>query len=337
MPACLRRPVLLLCALLLVAASGAGAAQAQCRGTDLLETMPAPERQALLERASAVPYPEGNLWRATRGAADLVLAGTFHLDDPRHDEVMARLLPLLDRAQVLLVEAGPAEESALRDRMAADPGTMMGADGSALFRELPPLEQARLADALLQRGIPRSLAERLRPWFLSMMLAIPPCALPVAARNAGLDKRLMAAAEARGLPVRALEPFDTALKLFDDLSEANQIAMIRNALMFEDRAADLLHTTSEAFFSARTRLIWELNRHLSDRLPGADPAANAADFDRMEEVLMSRRNRAWLPLLIEAAESAPAFAAFGALHLSGKEGVLALLEAEGFTLERLPE
>jgi len=327
------RIALILCALLL----GTPVAQAQCRGVNLLETMPATDRQALLERASAVPYPEGNLWRATRGTADLVLAGTFHLDDPRHDSVMARLGPLLDRAQILLVEAGPAEETALRERMAADPGTMLESGSSILFETLPPDERNRLAEALLQRGIPGSLAERLRPWFLSMMLAIPPCALPVAARNAGLDKRLMELAEARNLPIRALEPFDTALRLFDHLSIEEQIAMIRNALLFEDQAADLLHTTSEAFFAGQTRLIWELNRHLSDRLPGADPEANAADFARMEEALMAQRNRDWLPLLVESAESGPAFAAFGALHLSGEAGVLALLEAQGFTLERLPE
>jgi len=315
----------------------AGMASAQCRGSNILEAMPAEDRQTLLERAAAVPYPEGNLWRATRGSADLVLAGTFHLDDPRHDEVMARLLPLLDRSRILLVEAGPAEEAALRERMAADPGTMLEDGNSVVFNTLPPEDRDRLAEALLQRGIPGSLAERLRPWFLSMMLAIPPCALPVAARNAGLDKRLMDAAEARDLPIKALEPFDTALRLFDHLAPDEQIAMIRNALMFEDQAADLLHTTSEVFFAGQTRVIWELNRYLTDRLPGADPEANAADFIRMEEALMSQRNRDWLPALIDAAEAGPAFAAFGALHLSGEAGVLALLQAQGFTVERLPE
>lgn len=333
MTAAMRQAALALFALLLLG----GMAQAQCRGANLLDAMPAEDRQQILERAAAVPYPEGNLWRATRGGADLVLAGTYHLDDPRHEGLMARLLPLLDRATTLLVEAGPAEEAALRERMAADPATMMEAESSEVFQALPADEREQLAAALLQRGIPGSLSERLRPWFVSMMLAIPPCALPVAARNAGLDKRLMDAATARGLPIRALEPFDTVLHLFDGLTVEEQTAMIRNALLFEDRAADLLHTTSEAFFAGQSRVIWELNRHLSDRLPDADPQANAADYARMEEALMSERNRVWLPLLIEAAESGPAFAAFGALHLSGEAGVLALLEAEGFTLERLPE
>jgi uncharacterized protein len=50
---------------------------------------------------------------------------------------------------------------------------------------------------------------------------------------------------------------------------------------------------------------------------------------------MTTRNRAWIPVLVTAATEAPVVAAFGALHLSGQDGVLALLEAEGFTLQRL--
>ena len=50
---------------------------------------------------------------------------------------------------------------------------------------------------------------------------------------------------------------------------------------------------------------------------------------------MKARNRAWLPVLTQAASEGPAFAAFGALHLSGEEGVLNLLKAEGFDLQPL--
>ena len=48
---------------------------------------------------------------------------------------------------------------------------------------------------------------------------------------------------------------------------------------------------------------------------------------------MNARNRAWIPV-IEAAAEGPVLAAFGALHLSGKDGVLTCCKAEGFTLEQ---
>jgi uncharacterized protein YbaP (TraB family) len=66
-----------------------------------------------------------------------------------------------------------------------------------------------------------------------------------------------------------------------------------------------------------------------------ETAANI--FETMEKELLIDRNRAWIPVLLEAiAAHDTVVAAFGAAHLPGKEGVLALLEAEGFTLERLP-
>lgn len=314
----------------------APAAHAQCEGQNLLDSLPAETRAALAAQSAAQPYAAGNLWQATRGAERLILVGTYHLADPRHEALLARLTPHLEAAETLLVEAGPAEENALRERMAADPGTMMGDATGGLADQLGPADWQRLQEALLQRGIPSSLSARLRPWFVSMLLAIPPCAMPLAALNGGLDRQLVALAQARGITITALEPYDTALKLFDTLPADEQIVMIRNALAVEDRAADLLRTTADAYFAGQSRLIWDLNRLLADQLPGADPARNAADFATMEQALMVTRNQNWLPVLEAAAARGPALAAFGALHLSGENGVLALLERAGFTLTPLP-
>ena len=70
-------------------------------------------------------------------------------------------------------------------------------------------------------------------------------------------------------------------------------------------------------------------------LDGYTPERVAHEFAVMEEAMMVRRNRAWIPVLTAAAKEGPVLAAFGALHLSGPEGVLALLKADGFKLERL--
>ena len=60
----------------------------------------------------------------------------------------------------------------------------------------------------------------------------------------------------------------------------------------------------------------------------------AANTARMGSAAAAR-NRAWIPVLTGAASKGPVFAAFGALHLSGQDGVLNLLQREGFTLEEL--
>ncbi len=310
----------------------AALASAQCVGQNLISALPQAQRDALYSAAHAAPYATGNLWQATRGQETLVLTGTFHLDDPRHDAYLATLLPLLEDSRTLLVEAGPEQEKALQQKLATDPAAMLAMEGSGLKEALTSEEWEALTAALLQRAIPSSLAEKLRPWFVSMMLSIPPCALQLAATGGGLDKRLMAAATEKGIPIQALEPFDTALGLFDGLTLDEQLTMIRNALLVEERADDFLATTSDAFFAGESRLIWEFSRMLANDLPGSTTSQTDADFEKAEEAMMAGRNREWIAKIEAALQDGPAFAAFGALHLSGEEGVLALLEARGFTI-----
>jgi uncharacterized protein YbaP (TraB family) len=168
------------------------------------------------------------------------------------------------------------------------------------------------------------------------MLAIPPCAIAAMADPKGLDGMVIDAALAAGVPVRALEPFDTVFTLFDTMSEAEVVAMIDSTLAMEDRAEDYSATLADSYFAGESRMIWEYMRDESLSLPGYTPERIEAEFARMEELLMSARNRAWIPVLTAAAAEGPVFAAFGALHLSGADGVLNLLQAEGFTLEELP-
>lgn len=43
-----------------------GPAFGSCAGRNLIDALPEPDRQALFERAHAVPFAQGNLWRARR-------------------------------------------------------------------------------------------------------------------------------------------------------------------------------------------------------------------------------------------------------------------------------
>ncbi|NJK42275.1 MAG: TraB/GumN family protein [Aquincola sp.] len=140
---------------------------------------------------------------------------------------------------------------------------------------------------------------------------------------------------ADGTPIRALEPFETIFRIFDSMTDDEILSMLESTLAMEDRSEDHAATLADSYFSGESREIWEFMRFVSYDLPGYTRDQVDAEFLKMEEVLMNARNRAWIPVLTKAAAEGPAFAAFGALHLSGEEGVLNLLKAEGFTLEPL--
>jgi uncharacterized protein YbaP (TraB family) len=311
------------------------AATAECVGQNLIDALPDADRAALHAAADAVPYPRGNIWQATRGGQKLWLVGTYHLDDPRHAAKMARIEGLIDQAGTVLVEAGPEEEAALMAHLARDPSVMVNTDGPTLPEVLTEAEWQALSDAMRARDIPPFMTSKFRPWYVSMLLAIPTCQSGMLEQAKGLDGMVIDAALERGLAVRALEPYDTLFAIFDGMSQDDQLGMIRSSLAFEAQAEDYAITLADAYFDGEGRLIWEFSRMMALQIPGYTPERVDQDFARMEEAINTRRNLAWIPVIEGAAAEGPVLAAFGALHLSGELGVLNLLEQGGWQLERL--
>lgn len=309
---------------------------AECTGPNLFATLP-PDRLAEIEAATNIlPYPTGNYWRATRGDEVISLVGTYHFDDPRHFPTLETITPAITEATTVLVEAGPEEERQLLDLISRDPSKIMIMEGPTLLETLPPETWAQLSQALTLRGIPGFMAAKLRPWYITVILAVPPCAMATMVDPKGLDGLVIDTAQSAGVPVRGLEPFDTVFGIFDAMTEAEQISLIQSTLALEDQSAAYFITMADSYFAGESRKIWEFMRITSYDLPGYTKAEVDAEYARFEELLSSKRNRSWIPVLLDAASDGPVFAAFGALHLSGREGVLALLEAEGFTLTELP-
>ena len=314
-----------------------GAAGAVCTGINLFDELAPETRAELRHRAAQAPFSEGIVWRAERGVERITLVGTFHFDDPRHAATLAALQPALAEARALLVEAGPAEQAALQVAMSERLDLFFVPSGATLPERMDEPDWLRLAAAMRARGVPAFMAAKFKPWYAAMTLSVSPCALAeVAAGQVGLDGQLIDAAEARGLPVLALERYDAALTLFDLIPDGDQIDLIRTALLTAEAADDYTATLADAYFAGETRLIWEFTRHDALAKSGMDPAAVEAQLRLAEDLLIERRNRAWLDAILRAAARGPALVAVGALHLPGEAGLLALLQAEGFALVRLP-
>jgi hypothetical protein len=313
-----------------------GPAGAACYGMNILDTLPAKERAAIEAAAERVPFPSGNLWRATRDGQSLTLVGTYHLDDPRHQPIVDALAPAIAAAPVLLVEAGPEEERQLLAHMGRDPSFMTITEGPTLLEMLPPDLWEQMKIALAERGIPGFMAAKFQPWYVMVLLSIPPCAMDLTAEPKGLDGMLIDTATAAGVPVRALEPYDTIFSLFDALGGQDQVALIEQSLALEPASTDFSITLADAYFDGENRVMWELMRHQSLEMPGYTPEQVEADMAVLEKVLLDDRNIAWIDGIEAAAAEGPAVVAFGALHLPGERGVLNLLAQRGWALEPLP-
>ena len=315
-----------------------------CTGTDLMTTLSPDQRATIAAAVADTPYARGTRFTATRGSARIEIVGTYHFDDPRHADMIDAVSPLIAEAGALLVEAGPDEERRLTRAMAEDPTLMVDPTGPTLPERLSTAEWDELSAALKDRGLPAIMASKMRPWYVAMMLGISPCMLQQiksAGDTGGLDHRLIDVARAAGTPIRALEPWDTVFSLFDGMTPGEELDMIRAALPAARRADDYAVTTIEAYFRGDIWAIWEFNRLDAHATSGLDPAEVDRQVALAEERLMVARNRSWIaPLTRTATEAAavgkPVVAAFGALHLPGDQGVLKLLENDGWTITKGP-
>ena len=317
---------------LAVAASGA---VAECRGPSLLDRLDPGARADLATAVAGTPYGQGLLWSARRGGARILLAGTLHLPDPRHRATLLLLAPALREADLVLLETTPAEEAAMAQAVAASPDLAVATAAPFLSDRLGPIAWTVVAAAAQSRGIAPSVAARFRPWLLMMALSAPPCAAPRPGQR-GLDRMILGAAEAEGVPVAALEPWDTLFRTFGQGDPAAEIEMLKLSLLDPGTAEELLVAMREGYFAGRVAEAWELSRiavrFRPEGLGRPDPAA----FDRMEESLLTRRNLAWIPVIEAAAARSPRLVvAAGAAHLPGEAGVLRLLERAGWTVEPL--
>jgi uncharacterized protein len=328
---------LAVCASLVIALSTSLPARAQCAGQNLFDAMDPARLAEITTAADAAPFARGNFWQAVRGDEVITIAGTYHFDDARHAPNIAALTPFITDATTVLVEAGPDEEKALMQKMAREPSGMVITEGLPLNQRLPPEIWDPLSDAMSNRGIPPFMAAKFQPWYVLTLLSIPPCAMAqMTEKPKGLDGAVIDTALAAGVPVRGLEPFDTILKIFNDITPEELTELLVSTLAIEDMSEDYFTTLVDSYFAGQSRMAWELMRFAGYDTPGYTRAQIDADFARMEELIASSRNRAWIPVLTEAAAQGPVFTAFGALHLSGQDGVLNLLQKEGYTLKELP-
>jgi len=313
-------------------------AAALCTGPSYLDGMSAEQRAALDAAVADMPYAEGLTYYATRGDDRLTIVGTMHIYDPRLEIIRTRISADVRNADLVLLEATAREEEQLRDLITTDPGLIFIVDGPTLPELLDEGIWQQLSDAAGERNIPGFMAAKMQPWYLSLMLSVPPCAMEdMLAGVQGLDKMIASDAAAAGVPTAALEPYTTLFEIFDAAPVEEQVDMLRINMMAPDKQSAMFVAMLDHYFDEDVGRLWELSRIALEDIPELDPAAAAAMFAEVEAGLLNTRNRNWIPVIEDAAETHDDIVvAAGAAHLIGEQGILQLLEDAGWQISRFP-
>ena len=145
-----------------------------------------------------------------------------------------------------------------------------------------------------------------------------------------LDIVLARSAAEQGKPVHQLESLEEQIAVFEGMSEADQVALLGQAVDNYERMPALIGRLVEAYLARDLASLWRISEESGGE--GVEAKRLRAVFAHrlLEErnVRMAERSEARL-------REGGAFIAVGALHLYGDAGMLSLLEKRGYRVSRV--
>lgn len=267
------------------------------------------------------PSSPSSLW-AVRGKTNTVyLLGSLHL--LRANETLPASMEAAYRDAehlVMEIDLDDLEPAAVQQTMSQH--GMLPA-GSTLAQQLGPELYAQFEAETVRLGMPSTLLQPLQPWLASIMLTQFQLMKLGFAPNSGVEMRFVTRARADGKEVRGLETLDEQIKLLATLSPDLQKQLLAQTL----KQAAESETEVESMLSAwRTGDATTLASYVERGLK---------EFPELYHPLTVERNRRWLARVEELLSAQDDYLVIvGALHLVGKDGVVDLLKAKGYTVEQ---
>jgi uncharacterized protein len=239
--------------------------------------------------------------------------GTIHINCKNRLQFSATRQKRFAKAQQLYLELD-FDDPGLQNEISKN--TQMP-PGKNLRQLLTPQEykqaQTYFADRL---KLPLDFFSTTKPFILTALATPSGLKCPVSS----WEESLTSMAKQKKIEVLGLETVQEQFAVFNKISLKEEAAMLMEVVNNPEK--------SKAEFQ---ELLAAYNREdltTIEKISNADPKAQ-----KITVALLDDRNRKWIPLIVRAAKMKPTFFGFGAAHLVGKQGVIALLRKAGYIVK----
>ncbi|WP_373089598.1 TraB/GumN family protein [Sneathiella sp.] len=269
------------------------------------------------------PFDKGRLWKVSDGnSPPSYIFGTMHSSDPRILFLPGVVMQAFNSASTAIFETSLND-----DDLTDNQRFMLLPPGQSLKSKIGAARFQVLASIMSAYGVDAATLDRIKIWAAAAIISQPPPSRPGSAEMSLLDKELEKSARRSGKNVIALETNREQLDIFDTMPETVQLEYLDQSMDENKILAEELETITSYYLSGNTGWIaCDLESSLTQ--------ASAAFTTIMTTVLISDRNRHMVERMTPELKRGNAFVGIGALHLPGKEGVLSLLENQGYKIER---
>lgn len=277
-------------------------------------------QNALSGSISAYITPEkftaGMIWKIESGnIAPSYLMGTIHVDDPQVRALFAQAAEQFNKAETVCTEVKLDFKA-----VAAELEAMFFSDGQTLESVLNDKafyqQTVKLAG---ERGFPEAMVRHMKPFALMFMLSMPH------SEGEMLDAKIYTDAIRQGKQVCGLETLEEHGNVFKSFEMPDQIKMLRITIENIDEVDRLYPLLLKAYLD---RDLVKLVDLVNNSMKLHDEAIETIFTQR----LLIDRNKKMFMRMQPLIKKGNAFFAVGAMHLTGKAGLLRLLEAQGYTL-----
>ncbi|MEQ1651203.1 MAG: TraB/GumN family protein [Hyphomicrobium sp.] len=304
----------------------------QCGGKDMLAEIATKEPDAhrkIMDEAAQLENTEAILWKVEKaGVPPSYLFGTIHLPDQRVKAISAVAKAAFAKSKTVALEIANTSEAGMMEAMTKVPELLAYTDGTTLNSQLTADEYAKVQKLITKTGMPGEAASVIRPWLISMLLAISDCnKLQMEAGKKALDDQLETDAKANGASVIGLETAEGQLAKMASVPNDAQILMLKSGLAYAHRTDDMIETLIQMYLTRKIGATMPFQKMLAEK-----SGVPASAFDSFMKILIDDRNVKMRDNAKPLFDKGEAFVAVGALHLPGKNGLVTLLRGAGYTV-----
>jgi uncharacterized protein YbaP (TraB family) len=277
--------------------------------------------------------PKCCVWRVTNAKAPFYLVGSVHALGRNDYPLPCAYEQALKDAKRLLFEFNPNRGAEFEKKLAAAGKYPLGQD---IRSRIDPrllawlranVSPVKVDDIRMRKSRPRvtdfDSGLGYKPWWIAQHLVDTRNSSHMSTSH-GLDDYLVARARKMGQEIDGLESVDEHVAVLGGLPDRDSEFLLRDALNQSKGGAGEFTRMRCAWRNGDTAALWAGDAHLRKEAPQI-----AARF-------IDQRNIKWIPRIeAELKTGKPTAIVAGALHFSGPNSVVALLQQRGYKIEQL--
>ncbi len=307
-----------------------------CKGVNLIEEMRIiePERYQKLKRIADIEKNSNAvLWRV-EGAdgPPSYLFGTMHTTDPGVTEFSNQAKAAFIESKTVAVEVTNLDSAKIQSYIQKNAGQFFSIKGPKLNEYLSQDDYQYVIDLAVKQGMPKNMIPLLKPWFAYISyFQIPGCeAFRMSKGLISLDQQIIKKAKLAGKRLIGLESLQDQFSAFDALDPKYQVTLLQDGIFQHKRINDFYFTAMQLYKSRQIGMMIPLSIAF-----GKNEKKTTAAMAEFLEIMVVKRNKQMFEHSLPLVNKGGAFIAVGALHMTGRHGLVEAFRNAGFQVTKI--